>query len=136
MQRIDFAKRIPFTSEKNSPPEIFDREETAELSILKPIEEQDLTFELSLCTSSDTVIERLDNNLDTVSNLQIIDEDPIKHNECRCFGKTLRFTGSTVAVIGAFSWFFGGATLGTIIIVFGLSMLLIGIIMKIYARRV
>jgi len=136
MQRIDFVKRIPVLSEKNSPPEFFNHEETAGLSMLKQIEEQDLTFELSMQRDSVEVFkpaEKVDSTKKAVPMYSNPDE--IKHNECRCFGKTLRFTGSTVAVIGAFAWFFGGATLGTIIILLGLSMLLIGLIIKVYYAR-
>lgn len=138
MENHYFSKRIPVLSEKNSPLEFFNREETAELSVLKQVEEQELTFELSQIIDSVEVIHPSENT-DSLKNIAPMyeDPDPIQHNECRCFGKTLRFTGSTVAVIGVFAWFFGGATLGTIIIVLGLSMLLIGLIIKAYyARRV
>ena len=136
MENHYFSKRIPVLSEKNSPPDFFQPEQMAEASILKPIQEQDLTFELSMQKDSVEVFkpsEKVDSTKKAVPMYSNPDE--IKHNECRCFGKTLRFTGSTVAVIGAFAWFFGGATLGTIIILLGLSMLLIGLIIKIYYAR-
>lgn len=132
MQNYYFNKRIPVLSEKISPPEFFNREQTAELSILKPIEERDLTFELSAPHIDSVEVFEPTEKTDTIKKAAPMYSDPdeIKHNECRCFGKTLRFTGTTVAAIGVFSWVFGGATLGTIIIILGLTMLLIGLIIK------
>lgn len=134
MQRIDFSKRVQAFSDETFRPKFSPgdyQEATTELSVVKPVEQPvDSIFETAHIEPVEIV--ESEESTDTLKKIAPMyeDPDPIHHNECKCFGKILRFTGATVAVIGIFSWFFGGATLGTGILLLGALMLLIGLIMK------
>lgn len=139
MQRIDFAKRIPAISDKISPPEIFDREKTAELSILKPIDEQELTFDLvyidtvNVNQKPNVTIERTINHTITFIDEQVktvtTRRDPTEHNECRCFAKSLIMSGSILAVMGVIT-VFAWTTLGIAAFIIGMIMLITGVLLK------
>lgn len=140
MQRYYFSKRIPVISEKISPPEFFTREEnTAELSVLKPINEHELSFELVYIDTVNVnqpaevivvdTLPELDRYLDTVPNPEKTRRDPTEHNECRCFAKSLIISGSILSIMGVLT-FFSWTTLGIGALVIGLLMLITGIILK------
>lgn len=128
-QRMDFSKRIPVFESNISPAENFAPEESFTCqSILKPVEEKELTFEFApgnIITESDNPITRFEPIWRPIKISLKTDEQ--KHNECACFGKSLKMTGAVLMVAGGitlFSW----TTLGLAFIIIGAVALITGII--------
>lgn len=129
MQRMDFSKRIPVFESAFSPAEKFATGEfyTCQ-SALMPIEEKELIFEFTpgdMFTKSANPIVRPEPIWRPLKTSLRSDEQ--KHNECACFGKSLKMTGAVLMVAGGitiFSW----TMLGLAFIIIGAVALITGII--------
>lgn len=129
MQRMDFSKRIPVFESKISPAEKFAPEESFTCqSTLKPVEENELVFEFTpgnTITKSANPIAKFEPIWRPIKISFKTDEQ--KHNECACFGKSLKMTGAVLMVAGGitlFSW----TMLGLAFIIIGALALIAGII--------